>query len=120
MMSNGLPNSKAATATAAILGLCLISFLLLNERQPPSNDPAQTNLGRRSLLGETIQLMQEEQHRMEEEGNNRATEDGIYSWAHSSLMPLSRGPDVEKETALFWHIPKVSYMACTIISPCLI
>ena len=92
-------------ATAAILGLCLLSFIIINERQPPSYEPKT----RRSLLGPTILLMQEEQQRMEEEGN-KYTEDGIYSWAETSLAPLNIAPDIEKETALFWHIPKVRWV----------
>ena len=107
MMDNGRRNSKTVAATAAILGLCLTAFILINERQPPSYEP-KTNLGRRSLLGETIKLMQAEQHRIEEEGGNTSTEDGIYSWAETSLVPISAEPNIEKETAIFWHIPKVS------------
>ena len=37
---------------------------------------------------------------------------GIYSWARTArtnLVLLSESPDPERETALFWHIPKVSY-----------
>ena len=33
----------------------------------------------------------------------------IYPWAQSNLRALSRAPDHERETVLFWHIPKVSY-----------
>ena len=32
---------------------------------------------------------------------------GMYPWAQYHLRPVDVKPDAEKETALFWHIPKV-------------
>ena len=32
----------------------------------------------------------------------------MYAWAYKGLVPLSVLPESEQETAVYWHIPKVS------------
>ena len=127
-MNNRSPKSKVAATT--ILGLCLISFVIFDE-SPFGTTNYLGGEGRRSLLEletEEIRLLKEERQaegllpeekEMEEEVSGMSTDGGktgiyslkggIFSWAKTNLAPLSESPDTTRETALFWHIPKVSF-----------
>eukprot|EP00578_Thalassiosira_sp_NH16_P005539 CAMPEP_0181135238 /NCGR_PEP_ID=MMETSP1071-20121207/32515_1 /TAXON_ID=35127 /ORGANISM="Thalassiosira sp., Strain NH16" /LENGTH=382 /DNA_ID=CAMNT_0023221811 /DNA_START=71 /DNA_END=1219 /DNA_ORIENTATION=+ len=133
MANNGYrPSRKQKSIAAAIIGACLIataldglSLLGREDESSPSPDHM-----RRSLLQkfpeESRKVLEElEQQRKEERGQRKqlssspeqreqefpmedgaAVDDSIYPWAHGNLRPVARAPEPERETAMFWHIPK--------------
>lgn len=92
--------SKSRVAAIAILGLCLVAFVIF-DGTTTTNDFDDRKVETRRLLKE-----EEEEQGVDEE-ESLATEAGIYSWAETNLVPLSESPDPVREQALFWHIPKV-------------
>lgn len=90
MLSNS-PKLKAVAT--AILGLCLLAFVIIDE---PSYQTQY--LGGRRML-------QEEQQVAAEQGNVTVVD--VYSQAQTYLIPLSTLPDPKMDKALFWHIEKV-------------
>lgn len=93
------PRSKSKAAAAAILGLCLIAFVMFDEKSYTSQYLGRAG-GRRSLQ-EMVRLV-------EGEWGSKEPDMGVYSWAQSSLVPLSAAPNRDREIPLFWHMPKVS------------
>ena len=98
MVNNTSSKGKAAATLliAACIGATLYDGLTLFL---PSSTDDPTQFLRRSLMSSSEQLYFDE---------DDADNIGMYPWAQYHLRPVDVKPDAEKETALFWHIPKVS------------
>ena len=74
-------------AVLAIIGVFTLKIFLMDMTRSPvsSSSSLWGRSGRRYLQGT----------------------DAIYPWARKHLRPLDAVPEPKKETAVFWHIPKV-------------
>ena len=89
-------NSQEKRALALIvIGCCIASILF----DGASISDTTQNL-RRSLLSKVE--MPESKLRFLADDDN----EGIYPWAKQHLRPVDVVPEPDKETVLFWHIPK--------------
>lgn len=104
------PGSKSkVVASIAILAFCLkiaVIVVIVKNNELATSGPLRHGVPRRQerRLYKAQVLDDERQLITAEEESNT---DMIHSWAPTYLFPLSTPPDPLKETALYWHIPKV-------------
>ena len=100
MMVINTSQRKAAVTTTLLIAACIGATLYdgLTLFLPSSTDDPHQFL-RRSLMSSSEQLY------FDEDDTNIIR---MHPWAQYHLRPVDVKPDAEKETALFWHIPKVS------------
>ena len=106
-------NTSKQKAAATLLIAACIGATLYDDGLTlflPSSTDYDPQFLRRSLMSSSEQLYFGE----DDEDNI-----GMYPWAQYHLRPVDVKPDAEKETALFWHIPKVrvSVHILCLISP---
>ncbi|KAL7537194.1 hypothetical protein ACHAXR_010473 [Thalassiosira sp. AJA248-18] len=93
-MQSLLMNKWRKYGAALLLGFCVLAtyFSSFDGRLPVDNDYEPQSRQSRRFLRVKKKL--------------RKLRDAMYPWAEHNLQPLTETPDPEKETVLFWHIPK--------------
>ena len=89
-------NSQEKRALALIVIGCCIASILFDDASTISTQ----NL-RRSLL--TVEMPESKLRFLAGDDDDNS---GIYPWARQHLRPVDVVPEPDKETVLFWHIPK--------------
>ena len=92
-MVNNNSQEKRALALV-VIGCCITTILFYGA------SISDTQNLRRSLLSKVE--MPESKLRFLADDDN----EGIYPWAKQHLRPVDVVPEPDKETVLFWHIPK--------------
>lgn len=109
------PTSKVAAT--AILVLCIVTLVLVDEESfIPQYFGGVTVTGRRGLLAEEEAVVKEGDVRKERQSKPQEQRkllraqkieiDAPYPWAQTNLTPLTAPPNLAREQAVFWHIPK--------------
>jgi len=92
-MVNNNSQEKRALALV-VIGCCIASILF-------DGASLDTQNLRRSLM--TVEMPESKLRFLAGDDDDNS---GLYPWARQHLRPVDVVPEPEKETVLFWHIPK--------------